>query len=192
MKSTKCLLAALFCLTLVTSCDNDDDTPAPVLEEEIITNVTLTFVNDANASDVVVMSNVAPDGQDGASTSQVTGAFTTGATYSLSLSLVNAEDPNAPEDVLNEDIIQEADEHFFAYAVSGINLTMTRDANDVAGPDGSKLGVNTTWVAGTASTGDVQIRLIHEPTTVDDSNEFGSVSGGSEDINITFEDVEIQ
>ncbi|WP_298556141.1 hypothetical protein [uncultured Algibacter sp.] len=192
MKTSKLFLSALFCLTLITSCSDDDD-PEAVLEEELITNVTLTFVNDADATDIVVMTSVAPDGQDGASIEDVTGSFTAGATYALTLSILNAEDPNDPEDVLNEDIIKEADEHFFTYAVSGgINLTMSRDGDDIDGADSNKLGVNTTWVAGAVSTGNVQIKLIHLPEGADDSDEFGSVTGGSEDLNITFTSVEIQ
>ncbi len=186
MKTTKVFASALLCLTLFTSCSDDDDNPTEVLEEELITNVTLTFTNNANAEDVVVLSSVAPDGQDGESTENVTGSFTTGATYALTLGLA-AED----EDVLNEDIIPEADEHFFVYAVNGINLTMTRDNDDEMGPDENKLGVKTTWIAGESSTGNLQISLIHEPETVDDSNGFGSATGGSEDINITFTGVTI-
>jgi len=191
MKTSKLFIAALFCLTLITSC-SDDDNPTPVLEEELITNVSLTFVNDADANDVVVLANIAPDGQEGASNNTINGSFTSGATYSLTLSLLNAEDADDVEDVLNDDIIPEADEHFFVYAVNGINLTVTRDSDDIEGPNGSNLGVNTTWVAGAASTGNVQIRLVHEPESVDDSDEFGSSTGGSEDVNITFQGVEIQ
>ena len=191
MKNTKLFLSAFFCLMLITSCSNDDDNPAPVNEEELITNVTLTFTNNADAADVVVLASVAPDGQDGTSTETVTGNFTSGAVYSLSLAITNASESPA-DDVLNDDIIPEADEHFFVYAVNGINLTMTRDSGDVAGPDGNKLGVNTSWTAGAVSTGNVQITLVHEPTGADDSNEFGSVTGGSEDLNITFSSVAIQ
>ncbi|WP_298533332.1 type 1 periplasmic binding fold superfamily protein [uncultured Algibacter sp.] len=190
MKTTKFFLGVFFCLTLITSC-SDDDTPPPVLEEELITNVTLTFTNDADATDVVVMGSVAPDGQDGASTEVITGSFTANATYSLNLAITNASE-TPPEDVLNDDIIPEGDEHFFVYAVNGINLTMSRDSDDEDGADGNKLGVKTTWVAGAAGTGNVQITLVHEPEGADDSDEWGSVTGGSEDLNITFTGAEIQ
>lgn len=193
MKSIKFFMSAIICLALtntLTSCSDDDD-PDPVLEEEFITNLTLTFTNTADATDAVVLFSTAPDGfEDGTSTENILGTFTAGATYSLSLEILNEQEDPA-DDVLNDDIIPEADEHFFAYAVNGINLTMTRDASDVAGPDGSKLGVNTTWVAGAISNGNLQIRLIHEPTTVDDSDEFGSATGGSEDFNITWTGVVI-
>ncbi len=191
-KSNTFFINALFCLVLITSltsCSDDDDS-GEVLGEELITNVTLTFTNNADATDIVILANVAPDGQEGTFNNTVTGEFTSGATYSLSLALTNASETPA-DDILNDDIIPEADEHFFVYGVSGINLTMTRDGDDVAGPDGSNLGINTTWVAGAESTGNVQIRLIHEPGSVDDTNEWGTATGGSEDLNITFMNVEI-
>ncbi len=184
MKTIK-LLAILFMSSIMfTSCS--DDEPAEVLEEEVITNVTLTFTNNANSSDTVVLANVAPQGQDGTFTNTVTGTFKQGATYSLSIGLLNGD-----EDVMAEDIIPEADEHFFKFAVSGINLTMTRDTDGTDGAEGSKLGDKTTWVAGAAGTGNVQISLIHQPTTTDDANEWGSSTGGSEDLNITFTGVEV-
>jgi hypothetical protein len=153
--------------------------------------VTLTFVNNADDNDIVVLESIAPDGQNGTSNETISGSFTAGATYSLTLAMLNASETPA-EDILNDDIVVEADEHFFTYAVNTINLTMSRNSDDVEGPNGSKLGLNTTWVAGAASTGNVQIVLIHEPESVDDSDEFGSVTGGSEDLNLTFTGVEIQ
>ncbi len=190
MKASKFFIGALFCLTLVTSCSDDDD-PDPVNEVELITNVTLTFTNTANMTDVVVMSNVAPDGQEGTFANTVSGDFTSGATYSLRLTIENQSEAPDIDDILNDDIIPEADEHFFVYAVNGINLTMTRDAGDVDGPNGTKLGVETTWVAGATSTGNVNITLVHEPTSADDSNDFGTATGGEEDFNITFTGVDI-
>ncbi|SEB41749.1 hypothetical protein SAMN04489761_0586 [Tenacibaculum sp. MAR_2009_124] len=185
MKTIKLLSILFFSAVLFTACSDED--PIPVLEEEMITNVNLTFTNAADANDKVVLSNVAPNGQDGTSTYNVEGKFKTGATYSLTLELLNGD-----EDVLTEDIIPEAAEHFFWFKVNGINLTMTRDNDDTIGSGGSKLGVKTTWVAGAVSSGNVQIALIHEPDSTDDSNEWGTVQGGSEDINLTFTGVKIE
>ena len=42
------------------------------------------------------------------------------------------------------------------------------------------------------STGNIQIVLVHQPVTVDDSNQFGSSTGGEEDFNITFQGVVVQ
>jgi len=193
MKTSKFFIKSILCLALVTSfvsCSNNDD-PDPVNEEELITVVGMTFTNVNNPTDVVSMTNTAPDGQDGASTDVILGNFTAGATYALTLTLLNTSE-NPAEDVLAGDIVPEADEHFFIYGVSGINLTMTRDANDEDGAGGSKLGLKTTWVAGAASTGNIRIQLVHQPTTTDDSDNFGSATGGSDDLNITFTGVSIQ
>jgi len=194
MKTNKFFMKALLCLALVvsfTSCSDDDDNPPPVLEEEFITNLTLTFTNTMDNNDTVVMTSVAPDGfEDGTSMEQVDGSFTAGTTYTLTMAITNEQETPA-DDVLNDDIIPEADEHFFVYAVSGLDFTMSRDATDVDGPDGTKLGVRTTWVANAAGTGNLQIILVHEPGTVDDSNNFGTATGGEEDFNITFMNVAI-
>jgi hypothetical protein len=187
----KFLASLLLCFTLVTSC-SDDDNPNEVNEEEFITDVILTFTNVTDATDEIVMTNNAPDGQDGGFTNSVVGAFTEGATYSLELEILNSQEDPA-DDVLNDDIIPEADEHFFSYVVSaGLDMSVTRDATDIDGPDGTKLGVFTTWTANTAGTGTFTIILTHEPEGPDDSDPLGSVTGGETDFEITFEFVVIQ
>ena len=190
MKTSKFFIAAIFCLTLITSCSDDDD-PVIVNEVELITDVVLTFTNTTDATDVVTMTNNAPNGQEGTFTNTVAGSFTSGATYELRLAVTNESEAPDVDDILNDDIIPEADEHFFVYGVNTINLTMSRDAADNDGAGGSKLGVLTTWVAGAASTGNVNITLVHEPATTDDSNNFGVATGGEEDFNITFTNVSI-
>jgi hypothetical protein len=190
MKTTKLFIMAIFCLTLITSCNNDDD-PEPVNEVELITNVTLTFTNTANSADVVVMKNIAPDGQEGAFTNSINGTFTAGQSYSLDLNITNESDPNDVDDVLNDDVIPEGDEHFFKYN-NTLGMSMMRDASDLSGANGSRLGVSTTWTTGAAGTGNIQIILVHEPDSADDSNQFGTTTGGEEDFNITFQSVVVQ
>lgn len=190
MKTTKLFIMAIFCLTLITSCNNDDD-PEPVNEVELITNVTLTFTNTANSADVVVMKNIAPDGQEGAFTNSINGRFTAGQSYSLDLNITNESDPNDVDDVLNDDVIPEGDEHFFKYN-NTLGMSMMRDASDLSGANGSRLGVSTTWTTGAAGTGNIQIILVHEPDSADDSNQFGTTTGGEEDFNITFQSVVVQ
>ena len=190
MKTTKLFIMAIFCLTLITSCNNDDD-PEQVNEVELITNVTLTFTNTANSADVVVMKNIAPDGQEGAFTNSINGTFTAGQSYSLDLNITNESDPNDVYDVLNDDVIPEGDEHFFKYN-NTLGMSMMRDASDLSGANGSRLGVSTTWTTGAAGTGNIQIILVHEPDSADDSNQFGTTTGGEEDFNITFQSVVVQ
>ena len=191
MKTIRLLAMSIFTVALLASCSNNDD-PEEVVEEEFWTEFTMTFTNTQDMNDTVELRVVDADGEPGPIAPQLTvnGNFTANAVYNAELTLMNTVEN---EDVLNDDIIPEKDEHFFTFAVNGINLTMVRASNDIVRTDGEKLGVNTTWTAGTASTGGtIQIRLVHEPVTVSDSDEFGSTTGGSEDINVTFTGVNIQ
>ena len=42
-------------------------------------------------------------------------------------------------------------------------MGMIRDASDLAGANGTSLGVSTTWTTAAAGTGNLQIILVHEP-----------------------------
>lgn len=193
MRATTYFLSAILCLTFFASCSDDDDggNIAEPNEEEVITDVTLTFVNDANANDIVELKSVDPDGEDGplAPTVTVTGNFTAGASYTGTVEVYNSiEDEDITVEITNE----EPDEHFFIYIVNGLDMTFMRSANDVVRTDGNKLGYETNWTANTASTGNITIQLFHESETVSDDNEFGTQTGGSTDIDITFTNVVIQ
>ncbi len=192
MEATKFFFSALVCLSILASCSDDDDTiPPPPNEEEVITDVTLTFTNDADANDTVELKSVDPDGEDGPLSPTVTvmGNFTAGATYSAVVEVYNSIED---EDITPEITDEEPDEHFFIYAINGLDMTFSRANNDIVRMDGNKLGYRTSWVANTTGTGSITIRLFHESETVDDSNEFGTQTGGSTDIDITFMNVNIQ
>lgn len=191
MKTSKFFLSAFVCLSLLASCSNDDDNPTPPNEDEVITNVTLAFVNTADASDMVTLLSVDPDGEDGPTPPEqtITGSFTAGATYEATIELFNAIEG---EDITEEVRDDEPDEHFFVYAINGLDMTFTRGATDVVRADGNKLGYATTWVANATSTGTITVQLFHESSEVSDSNEFGTQTGGSTDVDITFLNVAIQ
>lgn len=192
MKTSKFFVSAIFCLTLLASCSDDDDgNPTPPNEEEVITNVTLAFENTADASDTVTLLSVDPDGDDGPTAPEqtITGSFTAGATYAATIELFNAIEG---EDITEEVRDDEPDEHFFVYAINGLDMTFTRGATDVVRADGNKLGYATNWVANATGTGTITVQLFHESSSVDDSNEFGTQSGGSTDVDITFMNVVIQ
>lgn len=183
------LASMLLCFTLVVSCSDDDSTPPPPNEEEVITDVTYTFVNDADAADIVVLDLEDSDGPDGPNAPQffVSGPFTAGATYTATVEIFNSIEG---EDITSEVVDEEPDEHFFIYATT-VDMTFSRAANDVVRTDGNSLGFETTWVANSAGTGTITAQLWHESESVDDSNGFGTQTGGEEDFNITW-NVEIQ
>lgn len=185
MKTIKLLAIALVAVLTFTACSDDDD-PAVVLPEELITDVNVIFTNAADPNDIVTLTGVSPDGVV-EPTLSVSGPFTAGAVYNATITIT---DEVNDENIL-EEIIEEADEHFFVYSINGVNFTMARAGNDVLDSDGISIGLNTTWTANAATTGTLTVQLVHEPSTVVDDGSFGSASGGEFDINNTW-NVEIQ
>ena len=185
MRKIRLFMIPVLFVALFTSCSDNDD-PEVVVEEELITNVNVVFTNSADATDVVTLRAISADGIM-APTLTVSGPFTAGATYNAEVTIT---DEINNENILTE-IVEEKDEHFFVYNQSGVAFTMMRAANDEVRTDGERLGLNTTWTAGTAASGTITMQLIHEPTTVDDDGGFGSATGGEFDVNNTW-DVTIQ
>ena len=179
MKKAKLFMLPILFVAVFTSCNNND--PEEVLEQELITNVNVIFTNAADATDVVTLTAISADGIV-APTLTVSGPFTAGATYNATVTIT---DEINNENILTE-IVEEKDEHFFVYAINGVNFTMVRAANDEVRTDGESLGLNTTWTAGTAAGGTITLQLVHEPTTVDDTGGFGASTGGEFDINNTW------
>ena len=147
---------------------------------ELITDVNVIFTNAANAMDVVTLTGISADGEV-APTLSVSGNFTAGATYNVTVTIT---DEINDENIL-EEIVEEKDEHFFVYATT-TSFTVVRAATDEVRTDGESLGLNTTWTAGAAGTGTITAQLIHEPDTVSDAGGFGSATGGEFDINNTW------
>ncbi len=189
MKTTRLFASAFLGLALLASCSDDDD--GQPNEEEVITDVTVEFVNIIDPNDTVTLESIDPDGDDGPDVpvQTITGSFTAGATYTAEVDLFNSIEN---EDITEEVTVDEPDEHFFIYAVNGLDMTFSRSANDIVRTDGNNLGFRTTWVANTAGTGSITLQLFHESESVDDTNEFGTQTGGSTDVNIIFTGVSIQ
>lgn len=179
MRKIRLFMIPVLFVALFTACSEND--PVEVLEEELITNVSVVFTNTADATDVVTLTAISPDGIT-APTLNVVGAFTSGAEYSATVTIT---DEVNNENILTE-IVEEKDEHFFVYSVNSVSFLMVRATDDVVRTDGNSLGLNTTWTAGGAATGTLTMQLIHEPTTVSDAGGFGSASGGEFDINNTW------
>ncbi len=102
-------LALLIALPACSSAEPEDGAG----EEELITQVTVTLTNTANASDVVTIVASDPDGDGaGITFSPARATLRAGATYTGSIELrdtINGED-------ITEEIEDEAEEHLFRYA----------------------------------------------------------------------------
>ena len=170
---------ALFSIPfLYFSCsDDDDNTPEPINEEEVITTMTVTLT-DAMGN-VVTMQTQDLDG-DGPNEPVVSGGtLSAGTTYTGSIVWLNEmEDP--AEDVTLE-IVEEQDEHQVFFSAMDLAVDFAYVDFDSNGfPVGTQFTLTTT----NAGSGTVTITLIHEPMKPNDGTV--DTAGGSIDIQTSF------
>lgn len=200
MKKFNLLSLSFLALMLVfSSCSKEDETtdvPPVEVEEEIITEVKLTFTNDADATDKVIATAVDPDGE-GVKELEIVENITLkkDVTYTLSVEAMNTLE--TPAEDITEEIREEAAEHqlFFAFtndaftnplgdgnadnAADAVNY-LDKDAND------NPLGLSTSWsTAETGTTaGTFRVVLKHQP---DVKTSTSSINDGDTDFDLTFE-----
>jgi len=181
MKNLKCLSALFFALVILNSCSSDDDAvPEPVLEEELITTVTVTLVPDGGGDSITLMSKDL-DG-DGPNEPEITVAtdLTANTTYTGSVVFLNeTEDP--AKDITEE--IKELDEEHQLFFVLGDGLDATTTYQDFDEND-NPLGTAFSMTTGAAGSGTLTITLRHEPKKPNDGTLDDA--GGSTDIAVTY------
>tara|TARA_B100001093_G_scaffold343022_1_gene327797 strand:- start:8 stop:583 length:576 start_codon:yes stop_codon:yes gene_type:complete len=174
IKTMKIFKYALLAIPfLYFSCNDDDDTPEPVNEEEVITTMNV-YVDGALA-----MSSTDSDG-DGPLEPVVTdGVLAANTTYSVRLEFLNElEDP--AEDI-TEEVEEEDLEHQVFYSAGGDLNVGVEYANFDS--DGNPLGTLFTLTTNEAGSGTITITLVHEPMKPNDGL---ATAGGLTDIEVTF------
>ena len=176
----KLLKYALLASTLIfASCsDDDDNTPEPVNEEEVITTLTVTL---ESGSDTVVMQyqDLDGDGPD-AATVTVSGSLNANTVYDGSIVLLN--ETESPAENITEEVEEEDDEHQFFYtAGSGLDVGTSYANFD---GDGNPLGTQFILETGMPSSGGLTFTLRHEPNKPNTGLEN---AGGETDIEVTFD-----
>lgn len=175
-------LALLFLGLTFAACDNDD--PEPVNEEELITTVRVTFTNTANAQDVATAVFEDLDGPGGNDPVLTNPTLTANSTYTVTIQFLNEQE--TPAEDITEEVAEEDDEHQ-VFFVAGTGLNFTYEYGDEDG-DGNPLGLTGTATTGAASTGNLTISLIHEPSkSATGVNEGDPTNAGGEaDVEVTF------
>lgn len=168
-------------LLFAVGCDNDDDTPDPVNESEVITTVNVTLTPQGGGT-AVTLSFVDPDGEgSGQPTITVSGPLAASTTYSGAIEFLDETDPLDVEDI-TEEVEEEDDEHEVFYLPSaGLNLTFSNLNLD---EDGNPLGTTFTATTGAASAGSLTVALIHEGNKPNDGTLADA--GGETDVEVTF------
>ena len=184
---------------LLTSCSDDDEAPEPENVVEVFTDVTLIFTNTADPSDVVTARAKDPDGE-GVQELEVLDQITlkSEATYTLHYEILNALNPDDPEDV-GAEIKAEDDEHqfFFSFSSNAFtdpvgdgnidgNTTGTEAINYIDNDNnGDPVGLFTFWTTSSdlLTNGEFRVRLQHQP---DVKTSTSGVNDGETDFDLPF------
>lgn len=178
-------LLLLLAASAITGCKKDDETPAtpaPVNENEVLTTLRITFV-DQGSGPVKVWEFRDVDGDGGAPPTITADTLLANAAYHASLLLLN--ESVSPVDTASHEVWDENTLHQFFYQVNGANIVFTyADADDNGHPVGLTTDVSTT----DPSTGTVKVTLRHEPDKGAPGVAAGNITnaGGSTDLEVTF------
>ncbi len=172
------LLSLLFAFIFFTSCDNDDDNPDVINEEETITTIRVTLTDPE--SNVITLQSQDLDG-DGPNAPEITvsGNLAGNTTYSGTVEFLN--ETESPAENITEEVNEEADEHQVIYSTSGSIQSLT--TTDVDG-NGDDLGLSFNMITNTAGDATITLTLRHEPTKPNDGTLSGA--GGETDATATF------
>jgi len=179
MKKFLNITLIIFAALLIVSCRNDDTIPEDIHEHEEIEKMVVKLTNANDATDVQTINYI------GGVADQHIHAEA-GDVFNVELDFQVKHDNHY--DSVNSEIMEEKDEHFITFGFSGADVAVKRAANDIVRTDGNKLGLKTQWtVVSATSTGKVNIKLVHAPTSVNQNspsanNQLGSVVGGESDV----------
>jgi hypothetical protein len=187
------LFAFIFMASAFTACDSDDDnddmSPSGS-DEELITDLVLTFDNaDAQTTDTYTFSD--PDGPGGNPPAVDVIALVPGA-YVVSISVLDASDPNNVEDLTGEITQEEADEHQFFFELLNVGDGLISIDYLDSDEDGNPIGAETLWSVTGATSGNeiVRVTLLHESDKDAPDAAEGILTpelGGETDIQVEFE-----
>ena len=174
--STLTYLALVTLIFTFNACKDQVDTPPNPNEEELITTVELTFINENNSSDVLVFKFADPDG-DGGNAPTITDSIVLAANSSYNLAVRFLDESKSPVEDITTEIVAEAIDHLICYTTPG-DLMITildKDANNL------NLGLAATVKTQAVENTSLTIRLMHQP-----NQKNGNCDSGETDVEVTF------
>ena len=164
-------------LFVTTSCDKDDDnTPEPVNEEEVITTLTVKLTPTTGTA--IELKSFDADGD------HMEIELASNSSYLFEFKVLNDTDPNNVENVTLE-IIDEADTHQVFYEILDSSISIEAAADDTFDSNSNPVMLKTIWTTTTATVADVEAFLIHNPSSKNATTREGF--GGSAEVEIEFE-----
>lgn len=162
MKKSKIAFAGILFLLIFSACKKEKNPvtnpPAPVIEEELITTLKITFVDSTGINPTVIAMFQDLDGPGGnAPTAMDTIRLKRMSTYHATIQVLN--ESISPNEDITLEILEEAASHLFCFAISGASASVSRTDTDGT----YELGVTSTWNIGSATTGTATVVLKHQP-----------------------------
>jgi hypothetical protein len=184
----KTILAALLGIAVLAGCKTDKDNeltaPAPVNEEELITDAYLRFHDNNGNTYQWHASAVGGLEQGGESGLQIT-ADTLPANTLLQVEIILLNRSVTPVDTVSQEVLDEGEEHQFFFLSTNTNITISYADQDA---NGHPIGLHSTWQTGAPATGQVTVLLRHEPDKGAAGVSDGDITnaGGSNDLQVQF------
>lgn len=178
MKTLKFIIPTILFSILLTSCGDDDELPTVVNEEEVITSV---IVNLTSSAGNVTLTSRDLDGDGPNPPVVVNGNLKSNTTYTGTIQFLN--ETETPAEDITEEVEEEAEEHqVFVIPGSSLNLTSVATNEDA---NGNPLGTQITITTTTASSGNLNVTLRHEPMKPNDGTLASA--GGETDVSVNFD-----
>jgi len=178
---------ALFAALTFSSCNNDDDSPEPVNEEELITTVTAIYTPVGGGTAVTLQYKDLDGEGANAPVITVSGAFAQNKTYNGTVTFKN-ELANPAEDITPE-IVEEGVDHQLFYQKTGtLNAFTYGTATNNFDKNGKPVGLQSVFVTTGAASGTLKITLRHEPNKSAANVASGDITNaaGSTDAEVSF------
>lgn len=181
-KQTKVIaILGLAVLAGFTSCKKDEvlvETPQPTFNEpEVITTLTLTFVDDAGVEPNVTVTFRDPDGDGGLGPDIFdTIRLQNNTVYNCSITLLN--ETVTPAEDMTAEVLEEDHEHLFCFSPSGADVSVARTDTDGT----YEVGLQSQWTVGVAGNGTTTVSLKHQPDGIKD----GTCAPGETDVEVNF------
>lgn len=173
----KKMLVAVLVLSSVVSCKKTA-TPADENEHESVNKIVFTYTGGSGGPLSFVMED--PDGDGGNPPSRIdTIKLAAGATYTLDVKTFNLV--NGVEKDITSTISSQSSSHELFFIPTGVTLTITKNDKD---RNNYPVGLNSTWVAGTAATGSLRFKVMHKPAGIKGPNDSPTVGHSDIDLNI--------
>ncbi|CAN1490081.1 hypothetical protein MCETHM1_00169 [Flavobacteriaceae bacterium] len=181
----------VYALTLVgflafTSC-NDDDAPAPVNEEELITTITAIYTPVGGGSVVTLQYKDLDGDGPGAPVKTVSGPFEPNKTYNGVVTFRN--ESVSPAEDLTAEVKEEGDAHQVFYQKTGtLNAFTYRTAASNLDKNGKPIGLESVFTTIGVAGGTLKITLKHEPNKSAAGVSSGDITnaGGATDAEAEF------